>query len=124
MVDSSIEDGRRKIRRLFNVFSEVREIESVEHGRKQRRGEHHQRVKTDDENLRIFQEAHEMCVKMEERLGVVSSTEKKGSFFDYLAEDDEDEDASEIGDVDDEEKKKKKEKMMMTTTTMAMNRRL
>ena len=45
--------AEEKIRRLFNVFSEVREIESVEHGRKQRRGEHHQRVKTDDEDLRI-----------------------------------------------------------------------
>ena len=51
-----------------------------------------------------FQEAHEMCVKMEERFGVVSSTEKKGSALTTLAEDDEDEDASEMGDVDDEEK--------------------
>ena len=51
-----------------------------------------------------FQEAHEMCVKMEERFGVVSSTEKKGSALTTLAEDDEDEDASEIGDVDDEGK--------------------
>ena len=56
-----------------------------------------------------FQEAHEMCVKMEERFGVVSSTEKKGSALTTLAEDDEDEDASEMGDVDDEEKEEEGE---------------
>ena len=45
--------AEEKIRRLFDVFSEVHAIENVKHGREQRRGEHHQRVEAANENLRI-----------------------------------------------------------------------